>query len=115
MIKKFTLDHPNKQLIIDWHDGKHKPSQLSYEYLRVSANEAKKELVSHKRQVKLVAIEPVGKHGFRVSFNDDYSVIFSAEALQALAENYQQRWQQYLTDLQQSGHSREAIIDIKQL
>jgi len=114
MIKQFTLDHQKKQLIIDWLNS-NKPSQLSYEYLRVSAEQVKETPVSHKKQVKLLWVEPVGKHGFRFHFDDGFSIIYAIAFLQELVKSYPQRWPQYLAKLKQSGHSRETMIDIKQL
>ena len=115
MIKKFTLDYHNKQLEIDWLDIKKQANQLSYEYLRVNSPQVAKDIVSHKKQVNLVKIEPVGKHGFRFHFDDEHSAIYSGNYLQELVDNYQQRWSTYLAKLQASGKKREAMIDIKQL
>ena len=98
-------------------------AELSFEYLRISApeNQAKKvksaktTVISHKKDVDLHHIEVVAKHGFRLIFDDGYQSIYSAEYLQILANEYIERWQEYLTTLKSSGHSREAMIDIKQL
>lgn len=98
-------------------------AELSFEYLRISAPEnqvkkvksAKTTVISHKKDVELHHIESVAKHGFRLIFDDDYQSIYSAEYLKILSNEYNERWQEYLNILKISGHSREAMIEIKQL
>ncbi len=115
MINKFTLVKNKALLIIAWKNNNIPDSSLSYEYLRISTEQPVKKVISHKKQVQLLTIEPVGKHGFRLCFDDSYRAIYSVSFLIELARNYQQRWQQYLDDIKASGHSREMSIDIKQL
>ena len=95
---------------------------LSYEFLRVyspleqtSVKGKPKPPVSHKKMVKLIAIESVGKHGFRFIFDDQHVAIYGQQLLQEYAHNKSRLWQQYSDALKLSGHSREAMIDIKQL
>ncbi len=98
-------------------------TQLSFEYLRISSpassstklNNGQAVVVSHKKNVTLTQIESVAKHGFRFIFDDGHSDIYSEEYIQTIAQEYQVRWQHYLTALKASGHSREALIDLKQL
>ncbi|GAA0811590.1 DUF971 domain-containing protein [Colwellia sp. D2M02] len=117
-IKRFTLNNENKILIIDFDNSS--SYQLPYEYLRISSPSVKnskgvKELICHKKQVQLSAIECVAKHGYRLLFNDNHSAIYSAEYLLQLATEHDIRWQDYLAQLANSGHSREAMIEIKQV
>ena len=120
-IKKFTLNKEKNTLIIEFINKKTKITTLdfSFEFLRVfSPTPAKGKqtpLVCHKKQVKLVAIEPVGKHGYRFVFDDDHSEIYDNEYLQRISKQQEQLWSQYLDAIKQSGHSREAMIDITQL
>jgi len=72
-------------------------------------------VTSHKKNVLLTHIESVAKHGYRLIFDDGHSAIFSEEYIQTLALEYESRWKNYLDELKISGHSREAMIDIKQL
>ena len=95
---------------------------LSYEFMRVySPNEKTskkgqaKDPVSHKKMVKLLAIEPLAKHGFRLVFDDQHSAIYSAQLLQEYAHNKARLWQEYIDALAITGHSREAMIDITQI
>lgn len=94
-------------------------TQLSFEYLRISspASSTKKQtqVTSHKKSVLLVKIESVAKHGYRLIYNDGHTAIYSEEYIQTLALEYEERWQHYLREIKASGHSRETMIDIKQL
>lgn len=123
-ISHFIIDNALHSLAIEFSaSDKIKSAQLSFEYLRISseANSAKKlkaghtQVTSHKKDVRLVKIESVAKHGYRLIFNDGHSAIYSEEYIQTLALEYEVRWQHYLAELKGSGHSREAMIDIKQL
>lgn len=95
---------------------------LSFEYLRVFAPTDDKgqaigltPKIYHKKQVQLLKIESVGKHGHRFIFNDGHSNIYSGDYLQRLAAEYQQRWQQYLQSANTAINSREATIEITEL
>lgn len=68
--------------------------------------------VSNKKCVLLSIIESLGKHGFRLLFDDGHSVIITIDEFFYLQQNQQSLWQQYLTELNKSGLSREATIDI---
>jgi len=123
-ITRFIIDSSLHNLTIEYAANENIASaQLSFEYLRISSdvNSAKKnkagqiQVTSHKKNVLLMNIENVAKHGYRLIFDDEHSAIFSEEYLQTLALEYETRWQAYLSDLKDSGHSREAMIDFKQL
>lgn len=96
---------------------------MSYEYLRVfSPTEIKKiestkttfrtPQVFHKKKVKLIAIEPLGKHGCRFLFDDNYSDVFSEADLISLHQNYSSFWYDYKESLT-STNSREEVINFK--
>lgn len=117
-IKSFIVNASKKSLTITFVNGK--VACLRVEYLRIftpkANNSAKPEtLVTHKKAVTLTAIENVGKHGYRFNFDDQHSDIYSAEYLLLLINEYEQRWQHYLTELKASGHYRETMISITQL
>jgi DUF971 family protein len=121
-ITHFIIDNALHSLAIEFSTNNNiTKAQLSFEYLRISsatslANKTKTaQVISHKKGVLLTHIESVAKHGYRLIFDDGHSVIFSEEYLQTLALEYESRWQDYLGELKISGHSREAMIDIKQL
>jgi len=118
IITQFTLNNNEKELTINFVNGE--AACLNFEYLRVftpSVNSSAKQqtLITHKKLVILTAIENVGKHGYRLIFDDQHNAIYSAEYLTLLIKEHKQRWQHYLTEIQASGHSREAMIDITQL
>ena len=96
--------------------------ELSVEYLRVYAptddkGKAIGEIpkVYHKKQVQLLKIESVGKHGYRFIFDDGHSNIYNEDYLLTLAAEYQQRWQRYLSSTSAVSNSREAMIEIKEV
>ncbi len=123
-IQNFVLDNQLKKLTIEFSSNiKIENAQLSFEYLRISSpdNAAKKQsngqvaVISHKKDVALINIESVAKHGYRLIFDDDHNAIYSEDTLQALIIEFEERWSNYLTELKASGHSRETMIDFKQL
>jgi DUF971 family protein len=118
-IKHFIINQADNNLSLLTDLAKAKPCLLSFEYLRISSptDTAKKAktVISHKKQVQLLAIEPVAKHGYRFLFDDQHSAIYSDDYLQKLITEQEPRWQAYLDELNSSGHSREAMITIKQV
>jgi len=113
-IKRFLINTNKKSITIDLIGGD--TACLPFEYLRVFTPMIKqKVLVSHKKHVILTAIENVGKHGYRLIFDDKHSAIYSTEHIIILINEHTQRWQHYLAELKASGHTREAIIGITQL
>jgi len=120
-IKRFIINKTDKSLslLVNLAKTQEKSYLLSFEYLRISSpvSSAKKPqtVISHKKQVQLLAIESVAKHGYRLIFDDQHSAIFSDDYLQRLITEQTPRWQTYLDELKSSGHSREAMINIKQV
>ncbi|WP_448213705.1 gamma-butyrobetaine hydroxylase-like domain-containing protein [Colwellia sp. MEBiC06753] len=122
-ITQFTIAEKGQQLIITVGPTANAPLveqenwAFNTEFLRVVAIDAsaKAPVATHKKLVKLSSIESVGKHGFRLIFDDGFSQIYSVADFKYLNENRDRLWQQYLQQLAASGHSREATIDIKQL
>jgi len=123
-IQCFILDSEQKKLAVQFSgDLSIHNTELSYEYLRISSpgNTAKNTKsgqvapVSHKKEVVLTHIESVAKHGYRLIFDDGHNTIYSEEFVQTLVHEYEERWHNYLNELTTSGHSRETMIDFKQL
>jgi DUF971 family protein len=117
-IKHFLINTNEKSITIDFIYGD--TACLSFEYLRVftpssSHSPKQQSLVTHKKVVLLTAIENVGKHGYRMIFDDQHSAIYSPDYIALLVKEHKQRWQHYLTELKASGHSREVMIGITQL
>ncbi|HBY86021.1 MAG TPA: hypothetical protein DEO86_09115, partial [Colwellia sp.] len=89
-ITRFIIDGALHNLTIEFSANENITSaQLSFEYLRISsdANSAKKnkagqiQVTSHKKNVLLISIESVAKHGYRLIFDDDHSAIYSEDFL----------------------------------
>lgn len=124
-IKRFVLNKATAVLSIFSHNADEDNSKafhLSFEYLRVFAPTNDKGQASssvpnvfHKKQVQLLKIESVAKHGYRFIFDDHHSDIYSVAYLQLLATEYQQRWQQYLANTGTAANSREATIEITEV
>jgi DUF971 family protein len=121
-IARFLIDNTLNNLTIEFSaDVAIENIQLSFEYLRISspANSTKKsktsQVTTHKKDVLLTNIESVAKHGYRFIFDDEHSAIYSEDYVQTLALEYKIRWQNYLNELETSGHSRETMINFKQL
>lgn len=122
-IERFTLNNTDAQLSIICAPSKvlsNKAIVLSYEFIRVMSPQGSNDkqgntLIGHKKQVQLLTIESVAKHGYRFIFDDQHSAIYSEDYLQELCLRHNELWQQYLSELQASGQSREAKIEITQL
>jgi DUF971 family protein len=124
IITRFILDYSQRTLMLEFTvSEKIANTQLSFEYLRVNSpsNSTQKPktdqplIISHKKDVVITNIESVAKHGFRFIFNDGHSAIYNEDYIRMLVFEHEARWQGYLDELKVSGHSREAIIEIKQL
>jgi len=116
IITGFIINNAENSLTINTVKGK--AVQLSCEYLRVFTpitSNKPQALVSHKKSIKLTTIENVGKHGYRLVFDDQHSAIYTSDYLELLIKEHVQRWQHYLSELKASGHSRETMINITQL
>ena len=114
-ITQFTLQSEQHSLMVETAEQQW---QFSYEYLRVysPAQQAMKQaLVGHKKTVKLLAIESLGSHGFRLIFDDHHNSIFTPKDFQSLAVNFDSNWQKYTKMLGQHHLTREAKIDITNL
>ena len=127
-IQALTIDKSAKQLIVTLADASGGLTEnwcFSFEFLRVieppsasnshQLSNAKKAIVSHKKDVMLTSIESIGKHGFRVIFDDGFSCCYDQNQFALLHQQRELLWQHYLDELKATGHSRDAMIDIQQL
>lgn len=89
---------------------------LPCEYLRVYSPSAEVQghgpgqevLQTHKEDVNVVAIEPVGNYAVRLIFSDSHnSGLYSWDLLYRLGHERQKLWQDYLDRLAQAGIERE--------
>lgn len=90
---------------------------LPAEYLRVESPSAEvqghgpqdKRIVSGRRHVGIIGIEPVGNYAVRLLFDDLHDTgIYSWEYLHELGRQHERRWASYLDALKARGLSREA-------
>ena len=89
---------------------------LSAELLRVTSpsaevqghSEAERKTVGGKRNVTILSVDPVGNYAIRIGFDDMHSTgIYSWAFLRDLGVNAEQRFQEYLDDLQAKGLDRD--------
>lgn len=86
------------------------------EYLRVESPSAEvqghgpnqRQIVSGRRYVGVINIEPVGNYAIRLKFDDLHeSGIYSWDYLYELGRDKEIKWENYLTALSERGLSRE--------
>ena len=91
--------------------------ELPAEYLRVESPSAEvqghapgeKRLVSGRRQVGIVGVEPVGHYAVRLVFDDGHDTgIYSWTTLHQLGTGQPEAWAAYLAALAAAGLSRDA-------
>ena len=111
---EIRLDRANKRLRVSFSDTE--VYELPAEYLRVESPSAEvqghgpgqKMIVSGRRHVGIMGIEPVGHYAVRLIFDDLHdSGIFSWEYLRELGRTQDRKWAAYLADLAAKGLSRE--------
>lgn len=115
-ITHFVIDKTAKQLTVQRKNDK--SLVFAMEFLRVidDINSAgKTALVTNKKHIQLVSIESMGKHGFRLLFDDGFNKAVNEALLEKLSSNYDDLWQHYLDEIKKSGLTRETAIDIKAL
>lgn len=103
-----------KRLIVEFEDG---PSfSFPAELLRVESPSAEvqghgpsqKQIVSGRRHVGIMGIEPVGNYAVKIKFDDLHDTgIFSWKYLYELGERQDEIWQAYLDALEAKGLSRD--------
>lgn len=111
---EITLHKKTKCLELAYGDSNY---SLPAEYLRVYSPSAEVQghghgqevLQTHKEQVAINQIEPVGHYAIKIYFDDGHdSGLFSWDYLYALATEHEQRWQDYLNRLAQAGYQRQS-------
>lgn len=94
-------------------------AQFSAEFLRVFSPSAEvrghgtARLVSHKKQVAISKLVPVGHYAIKLLFDDGHdSGIYSWNYLQQLAEQQSTLWQDYLDRLRLANAQRDTRIAV---
>jgi DUF971 family protein len=89
---------------------------LAAELLRVTSpsaevqghSEAQRKTVGGKRNVQILAVDPVGNYAVRIGFDDMHDTgIYSWDFLRELGLNAETRFQDYLDDLAAKGLDRD--------
>ena len=98
--------------------------ELSAEYLRISSPSAEVqghfgeggELPVGKEQVCIKKIDRSGHYAIRIHFDDGHdSGIYTWEYLQKLAQEKDQRWQEYMEALRKTGQTRNPNVQVVKL
>jgi DUF971 family protein len=91
--------------------------KLDFEYLRVFTPSAEarghgpgqETLQTGKRNVEITGIEPVGTYALRLIYSDGHdSGLYSWDLLYNLGKHHDELWQDYLTQLEAQGASRDV-------
>jgi DUF971 family protein len=103
------------RLEVDFSDGR--SYSLPAEYLRVESPSAEvmghggpatRKVVSGRRHVKIVSVEPVGNYAIRIVFDDRHDTgIYSWSYLHELGETQAEKWATYQAALLDRGLSRD--------
>ncbi|MDR8522136.1 MULTISPECIES: gamma-butyrobetaine hydroxylase-like domain-containing protein [Shewanella] len=111
------LKRKSRQLEMSFDNGE--THQLSCEMLRVYSPSAEVHghgnpvLVTHKKNVNITAIEPVGNYAVKITFDDGHNTgLFSWKVLHDLATHQLDLWEKYLARLRAAKASREPLIDM---
>ena len=113
--ESLTVHTLSRVLELRWPDGAH--FRLPFELLRVYSPSAEVQghgpgqevLQTGKRDVTLLALEPVGHYAVKPVFSDGHdSGIFTWAYLLELGRDQEQLWQRYLQRLQDAGADRDA-------
>ena len=130
---------PEESLASGAHGSKHWPTEIRYlseekrlevvfdngvtfsypaEYLRVESPSAEvqghgpgqKQVLTGRRHVGILEIEPVGNYAVRIKFDDLHDTgIYSWTYLYKLGEEQDEIWAAYLAELERRGLSREPV------
>ncbi|MGS0682734.1 gamma-butyrobetaine hydroxylase-like domain-containing protein [Shewanella sp. 125m-7] len=116
-VAALKLKRKSRQLEMTFDNGE--THQLSCEMLRVYSPSAEVHghgnpvLVTHKKNVNITAIEPVGNYAVKIVFDDGHDTgLFSWKVLYDLATHQIELWEKYLARLRAAKASREPLIDM---
>jgi DUF971 family protein len=111
--KEIRLNSDKNALSVGFENGGR--FEYAVEFLRVLSPSAEVQghspdqrvTVPGKSDVLVKAIEPVGNYAIRIVFDDGHdSGLYSWEYLFELGSSYDERWQEYLEELDEKGLSR---------
>ncbi len=112
------LRKASRQIILEYEDGT--SFDLPFEYLRVYSPSAEVQghgpgqgvLQTGKENVRITAVEPVGRYALRFVFDDGHDTgLYTWERLYELGEQQDENWRDYLDRLKAAGHDRLDSAD----
>ena len=112
--KEIKLKRKEKILEVCFDDG----TLYSFpaEFLRVHSpsaevqghSEDQRKVVAGRRHVGILSVEPVGQYAIRIDFDDTHDTgIYSWEILYAFGLRQEEMWENYISELQSLGLSRD--------
>ena len=119
---KLTVRKDCKSLKIAF--GETEVYELSAEILRVLSPSAEvqghspdqRKTIGGMRDVGIMQIEPVGNYAVRIIFEDMHDTgIYSWTYLKELGENLEEKWAEYLKELDEKGMTREPSAPIRRV
>lgn len=111
---EIRLKQEEKVLEVDFDDGQ--TFRLPAEFLRVESPSAEvkghsaseRKLISGRRHVGIMKLEPIGNYAVRILFDDLHDTgIYSWQYLYELGERQDDLWARYLAELEDAGLSRD--------
>lgn len=112
---EIKLHQKSRRLEIAFSDGR--SFSLPYEFLRVFSPSAEvrghgpgqEVLQTGKRNVDIVALDPVGSYAVQPTFSDGHATgIYAWDYLYSLGEDHDRLWTEYLEKLAAAGASRDS-------
>jgi DUF971 family protein len=113
---ELRLSKDRRSLRVTFDDGA--AFDLPAEYLRVTSPSAEvqghspseRKTVPGKRDVEIIAVEPVGNYAVKLRFDDMHDTgIYGWPYLYELGSQQAERWQDYLAALDAKGLSRDPV------
>jgi DUF971 family protein len=113
---ELRLSKDRRSLRVTFDDGA--AFDLPAEYLRVTSPSAEvqghspseRKTVPGKRDVEIIAVEPVGNYAVKLRFDDMHDTgIYGWPYLYELGSQHAERWQDYLAALDAKGLSRDPV------
>ena len=113
---ELRLSKDRRALRVTFDDGA--AFDLPAEYLRVTSPSAEvqghspseRKTVPGKRNVEIIAVEPVGNYAVKLRFDDMHDTgIYGWTYLYELGWKQAERWQDYLAELDAKGLSRDPV------
>lgn len=114
---EIRLNKSKSELSVSFDDGTR--YSFSAEFLRVNSPSAEvqghspdqRKTVGGKKNVLITSLEPVGNYAVKIFFDDGHDTgLYSWSYLAELGEEKEQRWGEYLEELEKKGMSRHQSL-----